>query len=462
MRFFLASTCVTFALLPALVASAASKQQTPKGQLDPLDWPNWRGPGQNRLAGEAGLPDTLDFGEDSKLLAWKSREAAGISTPIIMRGKLYTIVRAEPGNEREQEEVLCLDAASGKKLWGNRFNVFLSDVPAERVGWSCCVGDPTTGRVYAMGVNGYFQCLDGDTGKTIWSRSLSEEFGLLSTYGGRTNVPVLFEDLVIISGVIIGWGEMAKPAHRFLGLDKNSGEVVWFNGTRLLPEDTTYSTPTVTVIDGQSALVFGSGDGGVHAFQPATGKPIWKCQLSRRGINVSPLVVGDKVYIGQSEENTDGRTMGVIACINGKGSGDLTGENIVWQHKEVMVGKSTPLLYDNRLYAVNDSAALYIFDGPTGKPIGRKQKFGTIMQASLLGADGKIYLPTKTTWAILKPAAGGFKKIAQGRLQPEEECQGSPIVSHGRLYWPTTFNLYCFEDKEKKREAEPEAIRDTK
>ena len=63
-------------------------------------------------------------------------------------------------------------------------------MPAERVGWSCCVGDPDTGHVYAMGVCGYFQCLDGETGKTLWSHSLNEEFGLLSTYGGRTNVPV--------------------------------------------------------------------------------------------------------------------------------------------------------------------------------------------------------------------------------------------------------------------------------
>jgi outer membrane protein assembly factor BamB len=452
MRIFTALSCAALALITAL---ATAKDQP--AQPDPLDWPNWRGPAQDRISRETGLPDSLDFTDGSKVLAWKNREAAGISTPIVMRGKLYTIVRAEPTSQREQEEVLCLDAATGEKRWGNRFNVYLSDVPAERVGWSCCVGDPETGRVYAMGVNGYFQCLDGETGKPIWSRSLLEEFGLLSTYGGRTNVPVLFDDLVIISAVMTDWGDMAVPAHRFLGLDKNTGEVVWFNGTRPRPEDTTYSTPMVTVIDGQAALVFGSGDGGLYAFQPRTGKPIWNCQLSRRGINVSPLVADDKVYIGQSEENTDDTSMGLIACVNGKGSGDITKTNFLWRHKEVMVGKSTPLLFDGRLYAVDDSAALFVFDAASGKPVGRKQKFGTIMRASLLGADGKIYVPTNTTWAIVKPTADGFKKLAQGRLQPEEECQGSPIVSHGRLYWPTTFNLYCFYDPDKKHGATPAA-----
>ena len=128
--------------------------------------------------------------------------------------------RNEPDTPREGEKVVCVDAATGETIWENKFNVFLSDVPAERIGWSSCVGDPSTGDVYALGVCGYFQCLDGATGKTIWKHSLNEEFGLLTTYGGRTNVPVVFEDLVIISGVIIGWGDMRRPAHRFLAFDK--------------------------------------------------------------------------------------------------------------------------------------------------------------------------------------------------------------------------------------------------
>ena len=63
--------------------------------------------------------------------------------------------------------------------------------------------------------------------KLVWDRSLHEEFGLISTYGGRTNVPVVFEDTVLISAVIVGWGDqpkwggLARPAHRFMCFDKN-------------------------------------------------------------------------------------------------------------------------------------------------------------------------------------------------------------------------------------------------
>ncbi len=265
-------------LLTLIVAAdlvAAEKKST-----DPLDWPHWRGPEQNGISRETGLIDTFDPATGENVL-WKNDKLGTISTPIIMNGKLYVLCRSEPGTTREGEKVVCADAATGEILWENIFNVYLSDVPDTRVAWSNVAGDPETGHVYALGVCDYFQCIDGETGKTIWSRSLSEEFGMLSTYGGRTNTPIVFEDLVIISGVCTNWGptskpgeprkmgpadlylsfdektggrmEMATPAHRFLAFDKRTGTMVWFNGTEIRPKDTTYSTPILAVIEGQTA-----------------------------------------------------------------------------------------------------------------------------------------------------------------------------------------------------------------
>ena len=56
-----------------------------------------------------------------------------------MNGKLYTMARSEPETPREGECVICADAATGNILWKNAWNVFLSDVPKERVAWSCVV-----------------------------------------------------------------------------------------------------------------------------------------------------------------------------------------------------------------------------------------------------------------------------------------------------------------------------------
>lgn len=448
-----------FPWFPALTVFAIATFCQLAWGADPRDWPAWRGPQQNGVSTETGLIDKWNprGGQGSNVL-WKRPDLGTISTPIVMGDRLYVLCRSEPGTRREGERVVCVDAATGKDIWEHRFNVYLSDVPDTRVAWSSLVGDPATGRVYAQGVCGYLACLDGATGKPVWTRSMSEEFGLLTTYGGRTNVPVVFEDLVIISGVIIGWGEMARPAHRFIAFNKETGEVVWFNGTRPLPEDTTYSTPVVSVIGGQAALVFGSGDGGVWAFQPRTGVPLWKYQASKRGLNSSPMVIGDRVYVGHSEENINDTSMGNFLAINGTASGkpmptggmDITDSGAVWEARECNVGKSSPVPVGDKIVAIDDRAKLFVFDANTGKELSRKS-LGTSMRASPLVADGKIYCcTTDGRWYTLKLDGEKVTIVHNTRLPSGDEVQGSPICSHGRIYLPTTGALYCLEDTSKK------------
>jgi outer membrane protein assembly factor BamB len=379
---------------------------------------------------------------------WKNDEAGGISTPVIMRGKLFTLVRHKPGTTEEAEKVLCLDAATGKKLWENVFNVYLSDVPAERVGWSAVIADPASNTVFAHGVCGVFTAIDATTGKTKWQRSLHEEFGFLSTYGGRTNIPVVFEDLVIASAVVTGWGDTARPAHRFLGLDKATGEVRWMNGTKELPEDTTYSTPSLAVLGGQAALVFGSSDGSVWNFQPRTGKAVWNFKLSRRGLNVAPLVQGEDVFISQAEENLDNTSMGSVTRFKGVGSGDITATNVVWQKKGVMDGRSMPVVLGDRVYFVDDGAKIYAFDKKTGDAVGKPVKLlGTIVRGSPLVADGKLYVCSTSGWHVLEPTKDGLKFVNRMRFDDEDEVTASPVACNGLVYLTTGARLYCLGEK---------------
>jgi len=447
-------TAATVSLPHASVANAADGDR----KTDPLDWVYWRGPEQNGVSRETGLPDKWDpRGGEGSNVAWKRTDLGGRSSPIVMNGKLYTLVRAEPDTPREGERVVCVDAATGKTAWEHRFNVWLSDVPDTRVGWSSVVGDPSTGLVYALGVCGYFCCLDGETGKVVWSMPLHEKFGLLSTYGGRTNFPIVHEDLVILGSVIIGWGEMARPAHRVMAFNKLTGEMVWFTSTRLLPEDTTYGAPIVTVLNGQKALLFGSGDGSLWALQPRTGKTIWEYRFSRRGLNISPVPLGDKVLMSHSEENMTGTAMGAVALIDGTKSGDITKDGTIWKVEELGIGKSAPLFWEDRLYCFDDAGKLFVLDAKTGDKIGKRLSVGTMGRASPLFADGKIYYTEANgRWWILTPdEKAGVKIAARGNFATGEECNASPICSHGRIYIQTSEAMYCFADATKKPGATP-------
>ena len=60
------------------------------------DWTFWRGPHQNGIAGsvidDSGLIERFSpRGGDDSGVRWKSEAAAGISTPMAMNGRLYTI-----------------------------------------------------------------------------------------------------------------------------------------------------------------------------------------------------------------------------------------------------------------------------------------------------------------------------------------------------------------------------------
>ncbi|MFP6703880.1 MAG: hypothetical protein VB861_19180, partial [Planctomycetaceae bacterium] len=143
-----------FGLLMIATTSGAKAADDP----DPMDWPHWRGPEMNGISREKGIVAEWNPKGDKNVL-WTSEEAGGRSTPIVMNGRIYTIVRDQVGTDKEGEKVLCLNAETGVKEWEYRFNVFLSDVPDTRVGWSCVTGDPETGNIFALGVCGQFQCL---------------------------------------------------------------------------------------------------------------------------------------------------------------------------------------------------------------------------------------------------------------------------------------------------------------
>jgi outer membrane protein assembly factor BamB len=423
---------------------------------DAMDWPNWRGPEQNRVSRETGLIDHFDLDTKENVL-WRVPEAAGISSPIVMNGKVYTQVRYKPDTKEEQEEVICLNADTGKILWENRWNVYLSDVPAERVGWSSVCGDPDTGYVYSLGVNGNMSCINGETGKTIWTRSLGEEFGMISPYGGRTHPPSLFEDLVIINAVMTGWGDTSLPAQRILALDKKTGETRWFSHTKERPEDTVFGTPTYVAIDGQMQMIMGGADGAVWGFQPRTGKPLWNFRMSRRGISATPFVLGDKVFATQNEENLDNHTQGSLTCFTVGGSGDISKTNEVWHLYGDQAGKSSPLVVGDRVYSADDQGNLYVADIKTGKLIGNKpiKLIGTIVRASPLYADGKIYLCSLTAWHVMEPTENGVKFISKKRFPERDEVSGSLAVSHGKIYLPTGEALYCLGKKDAKPAATP-------
>jgi outer membrane protein assembly factor BamB len=411
----------------------------------PSDWAEWRGPERDGISLERNLP--TNWSPAGQNLAWKA-PFGGRSAPIVLGDRVYLQNTAGKG-ELEQERLMSFDANSGKLLWEHRFNVYLSDVPPHRVGWASPVGDPATGNVYAFGVGGNLMGLNRD-GKVLWERSLGEDFGLLTTHGGRTVSPIIDGDLVIVSGVTFQWGQHARGAHRFMAFDKKTGQTVWLSAPGGRPYDTTYAPPIIANVNGTRLLIQGASDGVVYAIKPQTGEPVWKYEISKRGLNTGVVVHGTDAILTHSEENLDSNEMGMIVAVYAGSKGEIKKEQIKWRTYGWQGGFSSPVLDGDRLYQLDNGANLAAFDVNTGKELWLKN-LGTVQKGSPVLADGKLYVGTENgKFYILKPGATGCEILDEDQLGTEalpEPIIGSPAISNGRVYVVSDSNLYAIGRK---------------
>ncbi len=412
------------------------------------DWPEWRGPARDGKSTETGLP--ANWSVMGEHLLWKA-PYGGRSGPIVVGNHLYLLDSVGQGADL-QERVLCIDTDNGKLVWEYRFNVYLSDVPPHRVGWSSPVGDPVTGNVYALGVGGFFIGLTRD-GKLIWERSLAEEFGLVTTHGGRTVSPVIEGDLILVSGITTGWGNQAKATHRFLAFDKYTGQTVWVSSPGGRPFDTTYAPPIAALINGTRLLIAGGSDGAVHALKPQTGQPVWKYEMSKRGINTGAVLKDNWAIVSHSEENLDSVEMGLLAAIDASTKGPVGKDQIKWTVKGFQGGYSSPVIDGDRIYQIDNGANLYAFDFATGKQLWI-QNLGTIQKSSPVFADGKLYVGTENgKFFILKPGEKGCDILDADLLGTEESPEailGTVAISNGKIYLVSSNTLYCIGMKPKR------------
>jgi outer membrane protein assembly factor BamB len=405
------------------------------------DWAEWRGPARDGISTERNLP--VKWSPTGEGLAWKA-PYGGRSAPIVMGDQVFLQNSVGKG-ETLQERVLALDANSGKLLWEHRFNVYLSDVPPHRVGWASPVGDPATGNIYVFGVGGTLLGLTRD-GKVLWERSLGEDFGLLTTHGGRTVSPIVDGDLVIVSGVTFMWGQHGRGAHRFMAFDKRTGDTIWVSAPGGRPYDTTYAPPIIANINGTRLLIQGASDGVVHAIKPQTGEPVWKYEISKRGLNTGVVVHGTTAILTHSEENLDSSEMGMIVAVDAAAKGDIKKEQVRWRTYGWQGGFSSPVLDGDRLYQLDNGANIAAFDVNTGKQLWLKN-LGTIQKGSPVLADGKLYVGTENgKFFILRPSATGAEILDEDQLGTEaqpEAIVASPAVSNGHVYVVSDSNIYC-------------------
>ena len=469
----IASTILAFALVSSSAFSAKKEEKAAPaaapakaGAAGVTGWLDWRGPLQTGVSLEKGLPEKVD----AKAALWTA-DFPGQSAPVIANGKLYIIGFMGEGPDL-QEGVGCFDAETGKPLWKQLFNDFLSDIVYLRYSTSCPAVDAETGNVYTQGSQGLFSCFTAD-GKLVWQHSLMEEFGRLTFPNNRTASPLIDQELVITRGITSSWGAHGAAGDRFYAFDKKTGELVWSSAPGDRPQDNTFCHPWLSFHEGKRVLYSSGGDSTLLAINARTGEPLWRTPVAKAGakggINAAVLEHKGRIIVTHESENLDTSDVGRMAAFKiPEGVKPPTPQTPqIFPTKELEqwrnpVGAlaSSPVLVGDRIYAVNGTGDLCAIDANDGTVLWKKKLGIEQRQSSPFYADGKLYIAMYI--ASASGAAAG-ETVGDGELfivKPGDKdgeilshtvligkCYGSPVGYDGRLYVQTEKKLYCFGKK---------------
>jgi outer membrane protein assembly factor BamB len=393
------------------------------GQTAHNSWPGYRGPDDNGHSRANNVP--LHW-SDSTHVAWKTAiPGRGWSSPVIMEGKVW-ITTAEPDGTNMR--VIGVDAAKGTILHNitvfnhsefqetHQLNSFASPSP---------VVEP--GRVYVhFGTYGT-ACLDTRTGSKIWSR---DDINCEHEVGPGSS-PFIYNNLLILT-------MDGTDVQYLIALDKNTGKTVWktprnMDYTGRTPDThKAYTTPVIARVNGTDQLISPCAHA-VMAYDPLTGKEIWRVQAEGFSASARPVTSNGLVYV-----NTGFSPPSVVA-IKLEGTGNKTENAVTWMNKRNLSARSSPLLIDGLFYMVTTGGLAKCLDPLTGEEIW-SQRVGGETSASPVFAGGRIYTFDESGLTTVFTPGRQFTKIAENSLP--DGFMASPAVVDGALFLRTKTHLY--------------------
>lgn len=410
-------------------------------------WPESRGPLRNGTSSERNLPSKWSTAGEN--LAW-TLPVGGRSAPVVHGNRLYLQTVTDGDTSTTQERLIAVDVTAGKIVWERPLSQYLSDVPQNRAAWASPAVDPQTGNIFMFTISAELVAFN-PAGNVLWKRSLPEEYGAITTHGGRTTSPIVDGNKVILNTLLQGWGDLGTPGNRYFAFDKTTGHTIWVSAPQPRHYDTNYSSPIIATVDGVRQMIVGGTDGAFHGLQVETGKPVWRLEVSKRAILGSAVIRNSTLFITHGEENMDTTQMGMVAAIDLAGkTGEIPLTALAWKFHGFLPTFSSPVLDGDRLYVVDNGAIVAAFDTATGKELWTRT-LGTLQKGSPTLADGKLYIGTENgKFYILQPSATGVEVLDEDVLGVAGEPEvifASPVVAGGRVYLTSMEKLYAIGPK---------------
>jgi len=352
---------------------------------------------------------------------WQRAVGEGYAGPVVSGQTVVLFHRVA-----ENDVVEAMETATGKVRWTFAYPTQFRDGPRVDNGPRAT---PTIadGRVYTLGPDGQFHCLDFKTGGRAWRLDLRKDFSVEKKWHGMACSPVIEGNTLFL---IVGATNRASLA----AFDKNTGSLIWTNGR----DKFSCSTPVFGTFAGKRHLLCVTR-AAFRGADPVTGSTLFHHPFqSREGGSVnaaSPVVIGDQVFISA------GYGLGGELLRLG---GDKP--EVVWTTKEFANQYATSIHWEGHLYGIHgqleSSFDLRCVDVKTGKVVWSEARFGA---ANLLRLGGDLLILTYNGELIRAPATpAGFKPRARAQILPFG-VRAYPALADGILYARSTRQMVCVD-----------------
>lgn len=407
----------TLAVFVATALSAATGRAA--------DWPQFRGPTGDGLY--IGPPIPIEWGPE-KNVVWKTPiPGRGWSSPIVWQGRVYLTTAVEQG-KRHSLDALAVDCQSGKIVWQRE--VFVEDAskaPTPHAKNSHASPTPVTDgrRLYVHFGHMGTAALDF-AGNVLWK---NETLGYTPVHGNGGS-PIVVGDKLIFSCD-------GTETQIVVALETSTGKVAWKAPRNANPSKAfSFATPHLIAVDGQDQVV-SPGSNMTAAYDPATGKELWRVNYDGYSLIQRPVYGHGFVYIQTGFNNP------ILHAVK-PGAGDVTSSNIAWTYRRSVPHTASYLLAGDDLFMVSDKGIATSLDAKTGKMHWSERVPGGY-SASPIYHDGKIWLTNEDGGGTVLAAGKTFKVLAQNDLK--EKTLASFAAADGALYVRTEHHLYRFEAK---------------
>ena len=387
------------------------------------DWPEFRGPTGQGHSPAKNVPLRWSATDN---VAWKTViPGAGWSSPVLVNGRLYlTSAKTAEGTTSLVLSAMCLDARDGKLLWIT--NVFNPETGAG-IHKKNSYASPTPlvrdGMIYVHFGHLGTACLDL-AGSVKW-RQTSLKYAPQHGNGGS---PVLDDDRLMFS-----CDGVTDPF--VVALNRHTGAVMWKTPrhNESLARKFSFGTPLLITQAGRAELI-SPGAGGTYAYEPATGRELWRVKTGASwSVVPRPVFAHGLLFV-----NTDYDLPKVLAIRPG-GEGDVTSTQIAWQTARGAPSTPSALVVGSEVYFVSDVGVATCADAKTGQ-VHWNERLGGGFSASPLFADGRIYFQNEEGVGLVLKPGKIFEVLAKNELG--ERTLASCAVDDGTLFIRSAQHLF--------------------